>query len=122
VLTLDGSPQSRVEIQQQAIEWTRGGAGIKAHARYAMTAAVRTRLKTYYSTTRKLGAFELVNAPPSRAPGVMILAAPPALSAHVGDRVVSIAGTAIGDLIDVPPTGELVVEHVERRSLAVKER
>lgn len=122
VLTLDGRPESLFEIQRQSISWTPGPV-IKAHARFAMPSAVHVRLRELHSQIKKVGDFELINAPPSRPAGVMILSAPARLAAHVGDRVVTIGGTPVLDLADVTGApGELTVEHRERKTVAAKER
>ncbi len=121
VLTLDGRPESLFEIQRQSISWTPGPV-IKAHARFAMPSTVHVRLRELHSQIKKVGELELINAPPSRPAGVVILSAPARLAAHVGDRVVMIGGTPVLDLADVTGApGELTVEHRERKTVAAKE-
>lgn len=120
VLTLDGRPESLFEIERQSIAWTPGPV-LKGHARFAMPSAVHVRLRELHSQIKKVGDFELINAPPSRPAGVLILSAPPQLAAHVGDRVVTIGGTPVLDLADVTgAAGELTVEHRERKTVAAK--
>jgi hypothetical protein len=129
VLTLDGRPESRIEIQQRAIDWKRAPK-LQARARYAMSGAVRSRLRNYFSETKTVSGLVVINAPPSRPPGVLVLTAPPTSNAVPGDRVVAIAGHTISDLADVQESagqveilGEILIEHNERRALAaVKER
>ena len=122
VLALDSLPEARFQLEPRTVEWDRTH-GLRAKARYAMTAATHTRLRTYFGESRQLGGLELVNAPPSRAPGVVVVGASGSGVVR-GDRVISIGGRRVRDLSEVSGEGasslELVIEHREQHTIAVR--
>jgi hypothetical protein len=95
----------------------------RTSARYRIPETVRATLRARYGEVRSVFGLELANAPPSQPRGVVVVGAPPGSTARAGDRVVSIGGRPVEDLASLPPdTGrdvELVIEHVEQKTLTV---
>ncbi|HEY4175812.1 MAG TPA: serine/threonine-protein kinase [Kofleriaceae bacterium] len=81
--------------------------------------------RAYYATVKMAWGVELINAPPSSPPGVLVLTAGSGAVAR-GDRIVSAGGQPLTSLASVTPellaheTLDLVVEHVERKKLQVQ--
>jgi hypothetical protein len=116
---------SRIQFEPRLVTSQTQAGGVEAVARYALTRADLERAVAFYNAERTIWGLQLVNAPPTRAPGVLVLAGPG--SGHVvpGDRVVSADRIPIGSLdavtpeLRLKPQLELTIEHQEQRTLMV---
>jgi hypothetical protein len=90
-------------------------AGFEAVARYALAGDQFDRASKFYRAEREAWGMRLVNAPPSRPPGVLVLSGSTA-GVSAGDRIVManrVPLTSVGaitDQIATKPEVELVIE------------
>jgi hypothetical protein len=118
---LDAPLPGRLALARTRLETTAGSH--KAVARFEVPVVELAGAVEHYATVKAAWGAELVNAPPSRPPGVLVLTAGKALA--VGDRLVSAGGLALESLDALTPELlarelELIIEHQERRRLAVR--
>jgi len=124
---LDRPAEARVELDQIDAKSVEQGGHVQVTARYQMTGAARQRAVDFYSRGASIWGLELVNAPPSRRAGVLVIAAPSG-PVSVGDRIVSVGGLALRSLDSLQQLGELrshpqldlVIERQERHTLQIK--
>jgi serine/threonine protein kinase len=116
----------RLELVTSSV--VREGVRAKATTNYKFANAAIDRARTYYAARKEAWGVVLVNAPPSRAPGVLVLSAPANSPVAAGDRIVSAGGQPLESLASVTSDLlrhdqlELVVERTERKKLAVRGR
>jgi len=123
---LDRPGEMHVELEQiDARPVVRGGR-VHVTVRYRMPEAARQRALGFYTRVESIWGLELVNAPPSRRAGVLVIAAPSG-PVSVGDRIVSAGGVALWDLDSLHQLGDLrlrsqldlVIERQDRRTLEI---
>jgi hypothetical protein len=99
--------------------------GVHVTTSYKVSRTGIDAARAFYSEKRSAWGVELINAPPSRPRGVIVLEAGSGAVA-VGDRIVSAGGQPLLSLASLTPalmeneTLNLVVEHVERKKLQVQ--
>jgi len=114
-----------ISLARSRLVVTRRNAVVHASASYTVAVDQLARAISFYAAIKAIWGIELVNAPPSCGPGVLVLTAPSGPLA-VGDRIRS-AGThplasldsitaELGDRAQL----ELVVDHQERRTMSVR--
>jgi|GEM_PF-3925016 len=114
----------RLELVASSV--VRDGAHSKATTSYKVANAAIEQARAYYAVRKQAWGVELVNAPPSRPPGVLVLVAPPKSAVGAGDRIISAGGQPLSSLASITPELlsheqlELVVESIERKKLAVR--
>jgi hypothetical protein len=124
---LDRPGEAQVELDQLDVKSVVQGGRVHVTARYQMAEAVRQRALGFYTQADSIGGLELVNAPPSRRAGVLVIAAPSG-PVSVGDRILSVGGVPLRSLDSLHQLGELrlrpqldlVIERQERRTLEIK--
>jgi serine/threonine protein kinase len=124
---LDRPAEARVELDQLDAKSVAQGGRVQVTARYQIAEAARQRALDFYTKVASIWGLELINAPPSRRAGVLVIAAPSG-PVSVGDRILSVGGLALRSLDSLQQLGELrsrpqldlVIERQERHTLQIK--
>jgi hypothetical protein len=104
------------------------GAAVHAVASYTVPSDALARAIRFHAAVKATWGLELVNAPPSCGPGVLVLTAPGGSPIAVGDRIPSAGAQPLTSLDAITAELgertelELVVDHHERRTLSVRTR
>jgi hypothetical protein len=123
----DRPPAARIELEPLGAATRIVDGRFHVSARFQLTRPVRDRAVAFYAAAEAIWGLELINAPPSRRAGVLVVAAPFG-PISVGDRIVSVAGQPLPSLdavhqlgeLGARPTLELVIEHQERHTLGIR--
>jgi serine/threonine protein kinase len=124
---LDRPAAARIELEQLGASTRIIDSRAHVTVRYQMAKTARERALGFYARVESIWGLELINAPPSRRAGVLVIAAPFG-PISVGDRIISVAGQPLPSLealhqlgeLRSRPTLELVIEHEERRTLGIR--
>jgi hypothetical protein len=104
------------------------GAAVHAVASYTVPSDALARAIRFHAAVKATWGLELVNAPPSCSPGVLVLTAPGGSPIAVGDRIRSAGAQPLASLDAITAELgertelELAVDHHERRTLSVRTR
>jgi hypothetical protein len=124
---MDRPAAARIELEQIAASTRIIDSRVQVTVRYQLAKPARDQAVEFYGAVESIWGLELINAPPSRRAGVLVIAAPfGPISA--GDRIISVAGQPLPSLealrqlgaLRSRPALELVVEHQERRTLEIR--
>lgn len=123
---LDRPAEARAELDQIDAKSVTQGGRVQVTVHYQMAETARQRALEFYTKVASIWGLELINAPPSRRAGVLVVAAPSG-PVSAGDRILSVGGVALRGLDSLQQLGELrarpqldlVIERQERHTLQI---